>query len=121
MFHGAGAIRPPFVIVAEIVSQKLFHDVILCVCVDFVRFRYARSVPPLLFRLVLRFACVLWCVAFVLRLLNGVFWGVCVCLDKIYGFPFFVRLRAYFGACFVLVSVRAFRPSIWQGAPVPIF
>ena len=50
MFHGAGAIRPPFVIVAEIVSQKLFHDVILCVCVDFVRFRYARSVPPLLFR-----------------------------------------------------------------------
>ena len=42
--------RPPFVIVAEIVSRELFHGVILGVCVDSVRFRYARSVPPLLFR-----------------------------------------------------------------------
>jgi len=40
MFHGAGASRPLFVIVAEIVSQKLFHGVILGVCAVFVRFAF---------------------------------------------------------------------------------
>ena len=120
MFHGAGQARPPFVIVAEIVSQKLFHGVILGVCAVFVRFRYARSVPPLLFLPFLRFACVVLLVVFVLRLKIKRICDDRIKLDKIYGFPFFVRLRACFGACLVLASVRACRPSIWQGAPVPI-
>lgn len=89
-------------------------------CVDFVRFRYARSVPPLLFRLVLRFACVLLCVVCVLSRLFAVFRGNSVKLDKIYGFSFFARLRAYFGLVwFWLPFGLAVRPS-GRGAPVPI-
>ena len=120
MFHGAGqasAVRHRCGnCFTEIVSRRDFGR--LC---RFVRFRYARSVPPLLFWLVLRLACVLWCVVFVLRLLNGVFWGVVARLDKIYGFDFFGRLRAYFGACLVLASVRACRPSIVGRGPGAIF
>lgn len=114
MFHGAGqAVRRSWSV------HKCFTGIVSRLLFRFVRFRYARSVPPLLFWLVLRLGCVLWCVVFVLRLLNGVSRGVCVCLDKIYGFSFFARLRAYFGACLVLAFVRACRPSIVAGGARP--
>ena len=100
----------------EIVSR-----VILGVCVDSVRFRYARSVPPLLFWLVLRLGCVLWCVAFVLRLKIKRICDDRIKLDKIYGFSFFVRLRAYFGlVCFWFPFGLSVRPS-GQGCARPYF
>ena len=97
-----------------IVSRRDFGR--LC---RFVRFWYTQSVPPLLFRLVLRFACVLLCVAFVLRLKIKRICDDRIKLDKIYGFPFFVRLRAYFGAC--LFSPPFIRPPSVKGRAVPIF
>ena len=70
---------------------------------------------------VLRLACVLCRVDFVLRLKIKRTCDDIAKLDKIYGFSFFVRLRAYFGACLLSDSVRAFRPSIGAGGAGAIF
>ena len=73
------------------------------------------------FDLVLRFACVLWCVVCVLRLKIKRICDDRIKLDKIYGFSFFVRLRVYFVACLVLVPFGpAVRPS-WAGGTGTIF
>ena len=89
---------------------------ILGVCAVFVRFRYARSVPPLLFWLVFRFACVLWCVAFVLRLKIKRICDDRIKLDKIYGFSFSVRFRAIYKGC---LFFRSSDPSVCPSSASP--
>ena len=98
----------PCAIVAPFVD---FVAVLPCLC----RFRpfSIRSAP--VFGVFLRLACVLWCVVCVLRLKIKRICDDNIKVDKIYGFSFFVRLRAYFGACLVFVPVRAFRPSVGAG------
>ena len=100
----------------ENVSRKKFHSV------DFgrlFRFRPFSVHRPPVFVVFLRFACVLWCVFFVLRLFLERLRLVSVRLDKIYSFSFFVRFRATKSSVLIfwLLSVR---PSLlFEICPTP--
>ena len=97
--------------------HKCFTGIVSRLLFRFVRFRY--TVRP--FCVVLRFACAVLLVQSILTPFLGAWWRFSCFADKILDRQKVERLRACFGACLVLVSVRAsVRPS-WQGCARPYF